>query len=44
MLNEENTALMLRTLWKNKPLYDAGEECVNLVISQFDEFHKEFIE
>ncbi len=43
MLNEENVALMLRALWKNKPLDDPGKECINLVISQFDEFHKEFI-
>jgi hypothetical protein len=34
---------MLKALWKHKPLDDSGKKCLDLVVSQLDEFHKEFI-
>lgn len=44
MLRKENIAPILIALWKNRPLDDSGKECLALVVSQFDEFQKEFME
>jgi mannitol-1-phosphate/altronate dehydrogenase len=42
-LNAENVKSIVSALWKNKPLDDAGNDCLNLIVGQFDEFCEQFI-
>jgi mannitol-1-phosphate 5-dehydrogenase len=42
-LTAENVKSIVRALWKNKPLDDIANECLNLIVGQFDEFCEEFI-
>jgi mannitol-1-phosphate/altronate dehydrogenase len=43
-LNAENAQAIVTALWKNKPPDDSGKQCLNLIVSQFDDFKKEFIQ
>ncbi len=42
-LNPENVKSIVMALWKNKPLDDASNECLNLIVGQLDEFYDEFV-
>jgi mannitol-1-phosphate/altronate dehydrogenase len=42
-LKAENVKSTVKALWKNRPLDDVGNESLNLVVGQFDEFCEEFI-
>jgi mannitol-1-phosphate/altronate dehydrogenase len=42
-LNAENVRSIVMALWKNKPLDDVSNECLNLIVAQLDEFCGEFI-
>jgi mannitol-1-phosphate/altronate dehydrogenase len=42
-LKAENVRSIVMALWKNKPLDDASNDCLNLIVAQLDEFCEEFI-
>jgi mannitol-1-phosphate 5-dehydrogenase len=43
-LNSDTVRSIVTALWKNKVLNDFDKECLNLVVAQFDDFRKEFMQ
>jgi mannitol-1-phosphate 5-dehydrogenase len=42
-LNADNVQSAVLALWKNRPLDDTDRQCLELIIGQIDEFHREYI-